>query len=46
MKKSAILRALGKPLSYFPYELAKEQDFEDPDSIQAIQRNFGFRENR
>ena len=45
MKKSAILRALAKPLRYFPYELANEADLEDPDSFQDIQKNFGFREN-
>lgn len=44
--RAAVAKAQEKPLTYFPYEMADEREFDDPDIQREIRNNFGYRYNK
>lgn len=44
--RASVAKAQEKPLTYFPYEIADEREFDDPEIQKEIRNNFGYRYNK
>ena len=44
--RAQVAQAQERPLTYFPYEMADEREFDDPEIQNEIRNNFGYRYNK